>query len=76
MNTAWSAQRAYNFMRATRAFGYVYHCQSDHYHLQLDEALDYDNNARLDSVEVEGNRLIIPFNEGVLIATYTGKLSA
>ena len=76
LNTAWSAQRAYNFMRATRAFGQVYHCQSGHYHLQLDEALDYDNNARLDSVEVQENRLIIPFNEGVLIATYTGKLSA
>jgi methionyl-tRNA formyltransferase len=76
VDTAWSAQRAYNFMRATQVFGHVYHCASGPQHFLLEEALDYDNNARLTGVEVQANRLYIPFNEGVLIATYTGKLSS
>jgi methionyl-tRNA formyltransferase len=76
VDTSWSAQRAYNFMRATQVFGHVYHCASGPYHFLLDEALDYDNNARLTDVDVQANRLYIPFNEGVLIATYTGKLSS
>lgn len=76
IDTTWTAQRAYNFMRATQAFGHVYLCKSAGHDLLLEEALDYDNNTSLASVSVQGNRLYIPFNEGVLIATYTGKLSS
>ena len=76
VDTSWSAQRAYNFMRATQAFGHVYHCQSGQHHFLLEQALDYDNNTTLTNVDVQANRLYIPFNEGVLIATYTGKLSS
>ncbi|MFV9614340.1 MAG: methionyl-tRNA formyltransferase [Gammaproteobacteria bacterium] len=76
VDTSGSAQRAYNFMRATQVFGHVYHCDSAQHHFLLDEAIDYDNNASQASVDVQGNRLYIPFNEGVLIATYTGKLSS
>lgn len=75
VDTAWSAQRAYNFMRATQAYGYACHCKFGGFDLTLEQALDYDNNASLANVEVHGNRVYIPFNEGVLIATYTGKLS-
>ena len=75
VDTSCSAQRAYNFMRATQVFGHVYHCESGQHHFLLEEAIDYDNNASQASVDVQGNRLYIPFNEGVLIATYTGKLS-
>jgi len=76
VDTSWSAQRAYNFMRATQVFGHVYHCQTGQHHFLLEQALDYDNNAMLTDVDVQANRLYIPFNEGVLIATYTGKLSS
>lgn len=76
VDTLCSAQRAYNFMRATQVFGHVYHCQSGQHHFLLEQALDYDNNATLTNVDVQANRLYIPFNEGVLIATYTGKLSS
>jgi methionyl-tRNA formyltransferase len=74
VDTSWSAQRAYNFMRATQAFGHVYHCQSGQQNYLLEQALDYNNNTTLTDVDVQANRLYIPFNEGVLIATYTGKL--
>jgi methionyl-tRNA formyltransferase len=76
IDSTWTAQRAYHFMRATQAFGHAYLCQSAGHNLLLEKALDYDNNASLDSVNVHGNRIYIPFNEGMLIATYTGKLSS
>ena len=76
VDTVWSAQHAYNFMLATRVFGHVYHCESGRHHFLLEQAVDYDNNVSHASVDVQGNRLYIPFNEGVLIATYTGKLSS
>lgn len=74
VDIAWSAQHAYNFMRATRTFGYRYICRLGNPCYFLDEALDYDNNDSLQTVEVKGNRLYIPCNEGVLMATFTGKL--
>ncbi len=74
IETSWTAQHAYDFMRATRAFGYPYHCQLENQHFLLEKALNYDNNAHIDTVEVQDNRLYIPFNEGILCATYTGKL--
>jgi len=40
----------------------------------LDKALDYDNNDYLQDAEISGNTINIPCNEGVLIATFTGKL--
>ncbi len=76
VDTAWSARHAYNFMRATQAFGHVYQCKSGHDEFFLEQALGYDNNASLTAVEMQLNRLYIPFDEGVLIATYTGKLSS
>ena len=69
-----SAQQAFNFMRATEAFGQSYLCQIGNYHYALDTALDYVNNDYLQAAEVSGNTLNIPCNEGVLIATFTGKL--
>lgn len=74
VDTTYSAQKAYNFMRATHAFGQAYLCQTGGHRYLLDEALDYDNNTRLEQVEVQANRLYIPCNEGVLIATFTGRL--
>ncbi|MBE9568608.1 MAG: hypothetical protein IMF14_07915 [Proteobacteria bacterium] len=44
----------------------------------LKQALAYDNNtdnnASLESTEVQGDRLYIPCNAGVLIVTYTDKM--
>ena len=74
IDTSWTAQHAYNFMRATHAFGQTYLCQLGSFRYLLDKALDYDNNVYLDVAEVKGNKLFIPCNEGVLIASYTGKL--
>jgi methionyl-tRNA formyltransferase len=74
VDTTWTAQHAYNFMRATQAFGQPYHCQIGQYRYQLAEALDYDKNDTLPEAVVRANRLYIPCKEGVLVATFTGKL--
>lgn len=73
---SWSAQHAYNFMCATHVFAFPYHCQLGKQSFLLEWALDYDNNSDMEAVEVQGDRLYIPLNEGILCATYTGKLSA
>ncbi len=69
-----SAQQVYNFMCATQAFAYPYLYQVGTRQFYLEQALDYENNHTIDMVEVQGNRLYIPCNEGVLIATYTDKI--
>ncbi len=74
LNTEWSAQHAYNFICASKAFGHRYHCSVDGQSYNLVEATDYDNNANLECVETQGDRLYIPFKEGVLIARYTDKI--
>ncbi len=74
IDSSWTAQHAYNFMRATHAFGQLYYCQLGNFHYLLDSALDFDNNVYLDVAEVKSNKLFIPCNEGVLIASYTGKI--
>jgi methionyl-tRNA formyltransferase len=74
VDTSVSAQQAFNFMRATEAFGYSYLCQIGSYRYMLDKALDYDNNDHKQAAEVSGNTLNIPCKEGVLIVTFTGRL--
>ncbi|MBL4711528.1 MAG: hypothetical protein JKX75_03335 [Gammaproteobacteria bacterium] len=75
INTQGSARQAYDFMCATQNFGYPYQCTIDGYFFSLQQALDYDNNLTLDTVEVHKNTLYIPFKEGVLIAAYTDKIA-
>ena len=74
VDTQWSAQHAYNFICATYVFGYAHYCSVDDWSYVLVEAVDYDNNASLDGVEVQGDRVYIPFKEGLLIARYTDKI--
>lgn len=74
VDTAWTAQHAYNFMRATQAFGHAYRCQIDSHCYLLDNAIDYDNNQSLPSAAVKGRQLYIPCNDGVLTATFAVKL--
>jgi methionyl-tRNA formyltransferase len=74
IDITWSAQRVFNFMRATEAFGYPYLCQIGKHRYMLDKALDYDDNDHLQDAVISGNKLNIPCNEGVLTATFTGKL--
>jgi methionyl-tRNA formyltransferase len=74
IDTSCTARHVYNFMCATKAFGYPYRCLIGKHCYFIDEALAYDNNATLQAVKTQGNRLYIPCNEGVLIAAYTGKL--
>lgn len=70
-----SAHQLYNFMRATKIFLTPYLCVIDDRAFYLNEALDYDNNLSLESAEIQGDKLYIPCNEGVLITTYTDKIS-
>jgi len=69
-----SAQQLYNFICATQAFAVPHQCHIGNHLFYLDEALDYDNNRSLDTLEVQGNRLYIPCHEGVLIARYIDKI--
>jgi len=75
VDTNGSAQQAYNYMRATYVFGYTYECRLGGRQYSLTQALDYDNNACLDDVEVLRDTLYIPFKEGVLTARYTDKIA-
>ncbi|NOQ89016.1 MAG: hypothetical protein GQ550_08845 [Gammaproteobacteria bacterium] len=75
IDTRYSAQQIYNFMCATQAFSRPYLFHSGNYQFYLETALDYDNNRCLETVEIQGNRLYIPCNEGVLIAGYTDKIA-
>jgi methionyl-tRNA formyltransferase len=76
IDTNWTAQHAYNFMCATQLFGYTYRCQVAKYCYVLKEALDYDHNASLENIEIQSDRLYIPFSEGVLIARYIDRIVA
>ena len=69
-----SARQIYNFMSATQVFSTPYLCQISNRQFYLEEVLDYDNNMMLETVEIQGNRLYIPCNEGVLIARFTDKI--
>jgi methionyl-tRNA formyltransferase len=71
----YSAQQLYNFMKGTQAFAQSYRYQSGNQLFSLDAALDFDTNLELDATELQGNRLYIPCNEGVLIVTYTDKIA-
>lgn len=71
-----SAQQVYNFMSATKIFSMPYPCHIDGRQFYLVEALDYDNNDTLEAAEAQAERLYIPCDEGVLIATYTDKIPA
>lgn len=70
------AQQIYNFISATQIFSRSYPCRIDGRQFYLVEALDYDNNRTLEAAEVQAERLYIPCDEGVLIATYTDKIPA
>lgn len=71
----FTARQLYNFMRATRAFLQPYLYKSGNLLFYLDEALDFENNITLETVEIQGNRIHIPCNEGVLIARYIDKMT-
>jgi len=71
----WSARHAYNFMSATQIFGYPYHYQAGGFRYKLIQALDYDNNATLEDIEIQSGKLYIPFAEGVLTASYTDRIA-
>jgi methionyl-tRNA formyltransferase len=69
-----SAQQIYNFMCATQAFSRSFVCNLGAQQYYLEKAVDFDNNRALDCAEVQGERLFIPCNQGVLIAIYTDKI--
>ncbi|NOQ69676.1 MAG: hypothetical protein GQ573_06195, partial [Gammaproteobacteria bacterium] len=48
IDTSSTAQHAYNFMRATHAFGQAYYCPFGDFHYLLDKALGFDNNVYLE----------------------------
>lgn len=74
LDTRWTAEHAFNFMSATQKFGEVYRCETAGYCFYLKHTIDYDNNQYLETAEIEGDRVYIPFKEGVLTATYADKI--
>jgi len=70
----WTARHAYNFMCVTRIFDMPYACIIDGRSYQLDRALAFESQARIDSVKQDNGRIYIPCKEGVLIAACTGKI--
>ena len=70
----YSARQLYNFMTGTQAFAQPYSYQSANQRFFLDKALEFDTNLELETTEIQGDRLYIPCNEGVLIVAYTDKI--
>jgi len=74
IDTNYSAREIYNFMCASRGFSQPYPYLHASLRFLLDKALDFDTNLMLESTEIQGERLYIPCNEGVLIVSYTDKM--
>lgn len=75
IDTSWSAQHAFNFMRATSTFGNAYQCRVNNTVYLLDTAIDYTNDSRPDEIRVQGDTVYIPCDDGILIASFTDKMS-
>jgi len=75
IDTKYSAREIYNFMCATRVFAQPYLYRHAGMRFLLDKALDFDSNLTLQSTEIQGDRLYIPCNDGVLTVTYTDKIN-
>ena len=75
IDTSYSARQLYNFMLGTEAFAQPYRYLSDSQHFFLDKPLAYDADRSIQSTRVEHDRLYIPCNGGVLIASYTDKIT-
>lgn len=76
LDTEGSAQQAYNFMWATQVFGFTYRCQLENQCYFLRQPQGYDNKISLETAEVQGKTLYIPFKDSVLMATYADKISS
>ena len=74
LDTRWPAGHAFNFMSATQKFGELYRCETAGYCFYLKHVIDYDNNLYLETAEIKGDKLYIPFKDGVLTATYADKI--
>ena len=70
-----TAQQVYNFICATRVFSEPYLFKHDKDCFYIDSALAYDNERHLETAKVEDGNLYIPCNEGVLITTFTDKIT-
>ncbi len=69
LDPAWSARRAFNFMRGASEWGVAFPLDLPVRHLSLVRALSFNESARLGrSVRMEGNRALIQFSPGVLEA--------
>ncbi|HSM57430.1 MAG TPA: formyltransferase family protein [Candidatus Sulfomarinibacteraceae bacterium] len=70
LDLAWSARRAFNFMRGTAHWGLPYALTVAGRTLQLRRAIDYDVQQRLPAPLVEApSHVLIQFAQGVLRAT-------
>ena len=69
IDPAWSARRAYNFMRGTNEWGRPYPIEFAEQRFQLKQALFYASDEVLDQpYQVFGNQVDIQFSPGVLRA--------
>ncbi|MDT8305552.1 MAG: formyltransferase family protein, partial [Anaerolineae bacterium] len=69
LDTSWSAQRAFNFMRGTSGWGYPYPVHAGGETFNLRQALGYDAGARLPEPVVRSSTgLQLQYTPGVLLA--------
>lgn len=75
LDSAWSARRAFNFMRATKEFGWPYRLQIDGRQLWLAKAVAFqsDENQGQPIRFLDGNLVALQFSPGVLIAQAVNK---
>jgi methionyl-tRNA formyltransferase len=69
LSTAWTARQAFNFMRGTADWGRPYDLPIAGLRVSLSEAISFDPAGRLSRpFEREGDRVMINFTPGVLLA--------
>lgn len=70
LDPAWSARRAFNFMRGTAEWGNLYPLTVDGRQIQLAQAIGFDATARLATpITITGNMVRVQLAQGVLDAT-------
>jgi len=76
LDNAWSAQRAFNFMRGTREYGRPYRLQIHGRQLWLGTAVVFqpDENQDQPIRYLDGNQVSLQFSPGVLIARAVNKV--
>ncbi|MCW8962730.1 MAG: formyltransferase family protein [Gammaproteobacteria bacterium] len=70
VSVEWTAQRLFNFMRATEHMGQVYPCRIEGRQVLLRHALSYSSDQEIPTQAVENQTIRVSCTNGTLLASY------